>query len=64
MQGSDPEALKQATEHLGHAAKQIQGAAQQARTASQGSHTTGHAAGKNDENVVDAEFEEIGSAKR
>ena len=64
MQGSDPDALKQATEHLDQAATQIQGAAQQARAASPGSHANDRASGRNDENVVDAEFEEIGSGKR
>jgi len=64
MQGSDSEALKRATEHLGQAATQIQEAAQQARAASPGSHANDHASGKHDENVVDAEFEEIGGEKR
>ena len=64
MQGGDPDALKQATEHLDQAATQIQGAAQQARAASPGSHANDRASGRNDENVVDAEFEEIGSGKR
>jgi molecular chaperone DnaK len=64
MQGSDSDALKQATEHLDQAATQVQGAAHHARAASPGSHANDRASGRNDENVVDAEFEEIGSGKR
>jgi hypothetical protein len=64
MQGSDPEALRQATEHLRQAAARIEEAARQSGGAAQGSQACGPSPGAKSEDVVDAEFEEVGCGKR
>jgi molecular chaperone DnaK len=64
MDGGDHEKLKQATEHLGQAAMRIQEAAQKAQGGAAGSRQGGSPRGSKDEDVMDAEFEEVGTGKK
>jgi molecular chaperone DnaK len=76
MEGTDSEALKQATERLSQAAMKIGEAmykSQQANEAAEAAAAAGAAAGqhgpqgsgaKPDEKVVDAEFEEVDEKKK
>ena len=64
MQGTDPETLRQATEHLGQAAARIEEAARQSGGAARGSQARGPSPGAKGEDVVDAEFEEVGGGNR
>ena len=72
MEGTDPAALKQATERLSQSAMKLGEAmykAQQAEQAADGAGGSGRvpsraAAAKPDEKVVDAEFEEVDEKKK
>jgi molecular chaperone DnaK len=62
MDGSDEDALKVVIDHLSQASMKI-GEAASTGQAGTGSSPEGHASGKPDGKVVDAEFEEVGDRK-